>query len=308
MPSHTHRLLIASHKADQYRRLVEAAALPGLAIVDQPTPDCDIVLGEPSRILALLPALPALRWVQSTWAGVEPLLDPVLRRDYILTNARGLFGSLMSEYVFAYLLLHSQKYMLRLAAQQAGIWDNTLTGTLRGRTLGLLGVGTIGACLAKTGKHFGMRVLGYTRQSEDCPEVDAWFHGDDRLRFASQVDYLVNTLPNTPATRLIVDAALLGALPPHALFVNIGRGTAVDEAALSEALHAGRLAGAVLDVFQQEPLPPDHFFWRTPNLLLTSHAAAPTIPADLMVLFIENYHRYLRGEPLLHQVDFELGY
>lgn len=308
MTSNAHRLLIASHKADQYRRLVENAALPGLAIVDQPTPDCDIILGEPSRILALMPALPALRWAQSTWAGVELLLDPALRRDYILTNARGLFGSLMSEYVFAYLLLHSQKFMPRLAAQQAGNWDNTLTGTLRGRTLGLLGVGTIGASLSKTGRHFGMRVLGYTRQSEDCADVDAWFHGDDLLGFGRQVDYLVNTLPNTPATRLIVDAALLGALPPHALFVNIGRGTAVDEAALAEALQAGRLAAAVLDVFQQEPLPSEHFFWHTPNLLLTSHVAAPTIPADLMGLFVENYHRYLRGETLRYKVDFELGY
>lgn len=304
----SHQLLIASQKGEAYRNLVEAAALPGLCIVNEPTPECDIVLGEPSRIVELLPELPALRWVQATWAGVEPLLDPALRRDYILTNARGMFGLLISEYVFAYLLLHEQKILPRLAAQQAQRWDNSLTGSLRGKTLGLLGVGSIGVQLARTGKHFDLRVLGYTRQSRACPDVDAWFHGDALLLFANQVDYLVNTLPNTPATRQLIDASLLQALPTHALFINVGRGSAVDESALAEALQAGRLAGAVLDVFQQEPLPPDHCFWHTPNLFLTSHTAAPTFPADLMALFIENYQLLLRGEPLRYQVDYELGY
>ena len=304
----SHQLLIASQKAGAYRQLVEAAALPGLAIVNQPAPGCDIIFGEPSLIRELLPALPALRWAQATWAGVEPLLDPTLRRNYMLTNARGVFGPLMSEYVFAYLLLHERKVLQRYTAQQAGEWDNTLTGTLRGKTLGLLGVGTIGAHLAATARHFGMRVLGYTRQSQDCPDVDAWFHGGDLIPFARGLDYLVNTLPGTPATRHILGVALLQALPTHALLVNVGRGSALDEAALAEALFAGKLAGAVLDVFEHEPLPPEHIFWRTPNLLISSHTAAPSFPADITALFVENYRRLARGEPLRYQVDFEAGY
>jgi phosphoglycerate dehydrogenase-like enzyme len=307
-PFPTHQLLIASYKGDQYRQWIEAAALPNLSIVEQPTMDCDILFGEPARIRELLPALPALRWAHATWAGVEPLLDPALRRDYLLTNARGVFGPLVSEYVFAYLLLHERKILQRRLSQASGQWDNTLTGTLRGKTLGLLGVGSIGAHLAGTGKPFGMRVLGYTRQSESCQEVDGWFHGDELPGMVRQVDYLVNTLPNTPATSQIIDARLLGALPPHALFINVGRGSAVDEPALAAALAEGRLAGAVLDVFQQEPLPPEHIFWRTPNLFITNHTAAPSFPADIIPPFAENYHRYLRGEPLRYQVDFALGY
>ena len=153
-----------------------------------------------------------------------------------------------------------------------------------------------------------MRVKGYTRASESCADVDRYFHGDTGAAFAADLDYLVSVMPNTPATRHLVDATLLGALPARAVFVNPGRGTTVDEDALAEALQAGRLAGAVLDVFQQEPLPPDHVFWRTPNVLITSHTAALSVPADIAPVFVENYRRFIAGELLHYRVDFEAGY
>jgi len=310
-----HRLLILSKHAGEYAQLVEAARLPDLEAtraVDLhaiPSPDAyGIVLGEPSLIREALPRLPALRWAQSTWAGVEPLLDPSLRRDYILTNARGVFGPLMSEYVFAYLLAHERKIFEKRAAQEAGKWDPTHPGSLRGKQIGLLGVGSIGAALARTAKHFGMRVKGYTRASEGCPDVDAYFHGDDRAAFATELDYLVSVVPNTASTVQLVDAALIAALPPRAVFVNPGRGSVVDEAALADALQSGRLAGAVLDVFQQEPLPADHILWRTPNVLITSHTAALSVPENIAPVFIDNYRRLAAGQPLRYQVDFEAGY
>jgi phosphoglycerate dehydrogenase-like enzyme len=311
-----HKLMILSQHANEYQRLIQAAHLPTLHIIAITEPadaathgvDCDLAFGEPSFIRTALPHLPALRWVQATWAGVEPLLDPSLRRDYVLTNARGVFGPLMSEYVFGYLLAHERRILQRYEAQQAGRWDVTSPGTLRGKQLGLLGVGSIGAYLAGTAKQFGMRVKGYTRTSESSPDVDAYYHGADRLAFAADLDYLVNVLPNTADTRHIVDASLLGALPSRAVFVNVGRGSAVDETALAEALRAGQIAGAVLDVFQEEPLPPEHIFWRTPNLLITSHTAAPSVPENIVEVFVENYRRLLCGEALQYQVDFERGY
>ena len=268
----------------------------------------EIVLGEPSLIRLALPRVPNVKWVQSTWAGVEPLLDPSLRRDYILTNARGVFGALMSEYVFGYMLAHERLMFEKHAAQQAGRWDPAPPGTLRGKQIGLLGVGSIGAALAATARHFRMRVKGYTRASEACPDVDAYFHGDDRTAFATDLDYLVSVIPNTAGTRHLVDAGLLAALPPRAVFINPGRGSVVDEAALAGALQRGRLAGAVLDVFQQEPLPPDHLFWRTPNVLITSHTAALSDPADIAPVFIDNYRRWADGRKLRYRVDFEAGY
>jgi phosphoglycerate dehydrogenase-like enzyme len=256
-----------------------------------------------------LPRLTTLRWIQATWAGVEPLLDPSLRRDYVLTNARGVFGPQMSEYVFAYLLAHERRILDKHRAQMAGRWDPTPPGALRGKQMGLLGVGTIGAALARTAKHFDMRVKGFTRASEACPDVDAYFHGDDaKGSLAADLDYLVCVVPNTGATRHLVDAVFLAALPARAVFVNPGRGSAVDEAALANALRAGRLAGAVLDVFQTEPLPPAHELWRTPNVLITSHTAALSRPADIAPLFIDNYRRLIAGTPLEHRVDFEAGY
>jgi phosphoglycerate dehydrogenase-like enzyme len=314
-----HRLLVLSRLAREYSDIVEAARLPDLSITawtefsaDAPAADVfDLAFGDPARLAAAMPALTGVRWVQSTWAGVEPLLNPALRRDYILTNARGVFGPQMSEYVFAYLLAHERKIFEKQASQIAGRWDTTPPTRLRGKQLGLLGVGTIGADLARTAKHFGMRVKGYTRASEASTDVDEYFHGslgDVGAAFASDLDYLVSVMPDTAATRHVVDDALLRALPARAVFVNPGRGSVVDEVALAEALQEGRLAGAVLDVFQTEPLPADHVFWSLPNVHITAHTAALSAPPDIAPIFIDNYRRLLRGEPLRYRVDFAEGY
>ena len=314
-----HRLLILSRFASEYRRLIESAQLSDLAIVATSDPweaaavaaSFDLAFGEPSLLRQVMPSLTAVRWIQSTWAGVEPLLDPALRRDYTLTNARGVFGEQVSEYVFAYLLAHERKIFEKRAAQGDSRWDQTPPSRLRGKQIGLLGVGTIGAALASTAKHFGMRVKGYTRASEDSADVDQYFHGplaNVAAAFASDLDYLVSVMPDTAATRHAIGPALLHALPPRCVFVNPGRGGVVDEAALSSALHDGRIAGAVLDVFETEPLPSDHVFWQMPNVLITSHTAALSAPPDIAPLFIDNYRRLLRGEPLRYRVDFGRGY
>ena len=311
-----HSLLILSRRARDYDSLIAAAALPELAVTSTGdladalprAAEFDLALGEPSLLRQVLPSLTALRWIQATWAGVEPLLDPALRRDYTLTNARGVFGGLMSEYVFAYLLAHERHLLDKYRAQLEGRWDPAPHGTLRGKQIGLLGVGTIGAAIARTAKHFGMRVKGYTRGSEASADVDAYFHGDRLRDFAADLDYVVAVMPATARTRHLVDDDFLRALPPRAVFVNPGRGGVVNEPALAAALQEGRLAAAVLDVFQQEPLPADHVFWRTPNLLITAHTAALSIPEDIALVFIDNYRRLLRGEPLLHRVDFEQEY
>jgi phosphoglycerate dehydrogenase-like enzyme len=314
-----HRLLILSRLARDYADLLAAARLPDLTIssmTDAPEPPAnaasfDLAFGDPRLLRQIMPALTGVSWVQSTWAGVEPLLDPALRRDYILTNARGVFGAQMSEYVFAYLLAHERKIFEKQASQEAGRWDHTPPTRLRGKTFGLLGVGTIGAALAATARHFGMRVKGYTRASEESPDVDEYFHGaldDCAAALGSDLDYLVSVMPDTAATRHLIGDALLRALPPRAVFVNPGRGGVVDERALAAALQEGRLGGAVLDVFDREPLPADHVFWRLPNVHITAHTAALSAPADIAPLFIDNYRRLLSGEPLRYRVDFERGY
>lgn len=301
-------LLILSTARQAYADIIQAAGLPGLKIVSNANAGCDMVFGEPNLIREMLPELTQVKWVQATWAGVEPLLDPSLRRDYVLTNARGVFGGLMSEYIFGYLLAHERRIFQRAEAQKNKEWDKMPIGTLRGKAIGLLGVGSIGAEVARTAKFFGMRVLGYTKGSETSTQVDKYFHGEGLIEFINGLDYLVSILPNTKETQKIIDAKVLNNLPPHALFVNVGRGSAVDESALIEALENDKLAGAVLDVFEQEPLPKEHPFWTTKNLTMTFHTSAPSFPEDIAKVFIENYRLYVEGKPLKYQVDFERGY
>jgi len=301
------KILILSRDADEYGRLLRAADLPGLELTSD-LAHSEIVLGEPKLIQDALPRLPKLRWAQSVYAGVEPLVDHAPRRDYVLTNARGVFGELMSEYVFGYLLFHEKKMLERIRIQRSIQWQRPESGVLRGKNIGLLGVGSIGAHLAGTAKHVGMTVRGYTRSSETSTQVDRYFHGSDLTKFAEGLDYLVCVLPRTEETNKIVDAKLLETLPPHAVFVNVGRGNAVDEPALVKALNEDKLAAAVLDVFDKEPLPEGHPFWTTPNLYMTFHTSAISYPEDMTKLFIENYHRYIDGKPLRYIVDFERGY
>lgn len=308
-------LLILSSRAPAYAQLVRQA-LPDLSLLATTDGaeaaaagrECPVVLADPGLLRPILHDLAGLRWVQSTWAGVDALLQPGLRRDYVLTNVRGVFGPAVAEYVLGYAIMHERLGWQRFGAQQEGRWDQAPPGSLQGKTLGVLGVGSIGAHLAGAAKPFGMRVLGYTRASEGCAAVDLYYHGGDLLLFAAACDYIVCTLPNTPQTVRLIDGAFLAAMQPHAVLINVGRGSTVDEAALVAALTGGKLGGAVLDVFEREPLPPDHPLWRLPNVLITSHTAAVSFPEQIAPLFIENYGRWAAGLPLLHRVDFAAGY
>ena len=302
------KLLILTQDSKEYLDRIRQAALPDLEIFTEFNPECDIVFGDTGRIKEDLPKLPNLKWVQTTSAGIERLMEISLRRDYTLTNAKDVFGESMSEYVFGYLLFHEKKILERIRAQQIKHWQRQESGLLRGKTVGLLGVGSIGAHLASTAKHFDMTVRGFTRESESCADIDVYYHHPDIMKFVEGLDYLVAVLPRTDGTNKIVDANLLDALPSHAIFVNVGRGNAVDERALVTALNEGKIAAAVLDVFAEEPLPSDHPFWTTPNLLMTFHTSAISYPESITKLFVENYHLYMAGKPLKYQVDFEKGY
>jgi phosphoglycerate dehydrogenase-like enzyme len=306
--SELHQLLILSKDFEVYRALIEQMKLPGLSIraVKEPNDalniggECDLLFGEPSLISKVVNYLPCIKWIQASWAGVEPLLVSNMRRDYFLTNARNVYGPMMSEYVFGYMLMIERRILTRWQSQFSGKWEDSPSSSLKGKIIGLMGVGTIGTHLAATAKHFGMQVYGYTYQTEKCSEVDKYFHGDTRLDFAADLDYLVCTLPGTPSTKDIVNGAFLAAIPQRAWLVNIGRGSIVDESALIEALNNKSLAGAVLDVFMEEPLPRTHPLWSTPNTFITFHTAARNYPPDIASLFIENYRLLIQGKPLVH--------
>lgn len=308
-------LILSSRAADYHRLLAPAVAceveLHSATTREEAAPwlaACEIVLADPPLVRPLLPQLTALSWLQSTYAGVETLLAPELRRDYVLTNARGAFGDLMAEYVLGYIIMHERYGWQRFLAQREQRWDATWPRRLRGKTMGLVGVGSIGAEIARAAKCFGLHTLGYTRTRHDSPHIDRYFHGDALAEMAAESDYLVCSLPNTTASRHLIDRAVLAAMPQHALLVNVGRGSTVDEAALINSLQAGQIAGAVLDVFETEPLPSGHPLWGLPNVLITCHTSALSYPEDIAPIFERNLRCFLADEPLLNVVDFERQY
>eukprot|EP01128_Nolandella_sp_AFSM9_P000839 TRINITY_DN10966_c0_g1_i1.p1 TRINITY_DN10966_c0_g1~~TRINITY_DN10966_c0_g1_i1.p1 ORF type:complete len:374 (-),score=81.02 TRINITY_DN10966_c0_g1_i1:251-1249(-) len=284
---------------------------------DEPAPESlstvDVVVGEPSIIAQLLQSQSpsgsfAPLWVQSSWAGVEPLLNPALPRNYELTNVRDVFGKQMVEYVIGYLIAIERRLFERHSAQLKNQWDDIVSGgTIYGKTIGIIGVGSIGAEVARGCKAFDMKVKGFTRSSGTCPHVDEYSH-DNLVEFVKDLDYCLALLPNTPATNGMISKEVVDSLPKHAVFLNAGRGASVNLEAIVSSLNEDRLAAAVIDVFQEEPVTPESSLWKVPNLHITSHTAAYSNSSDIANLFVSNYERYCAGETLLHPIDFERGY
>ncbi|WP_375738917.1 D-2-hydroxyacid dehydrogenase [Pseudomonas boanensis] len=275
-----------------------------LAIAGQ----CPVWLGEPDLLAQLLRNGCKPDWAQSTWAGITPLLAADLPHDYRLSRAVGIFGQVMAEYVLGYILAHERQLLSRVASQGEKRWDNRLPSSLEGKRVLIVGSGDIGQSVAGFLAPFGVELHGITRESRPQEPFEQVHSLDALAEQAGWADYLVNLLPDTPATRDVYDAALFARMSPSALFINAGRGVAVVDADLVAALEAGQLAGAVIDVCREEPLPTWHPFWTAPNLLLTGHSSAPTLPSAMARLFIDNLRRFHAAEPLRGTVDFKRGY
>jgi phosphoglycerate dehydrogenase-like enzyme len=231
-----------------------------------------------------------------------------LPTNYALTRAVGIFGQVMAEYVLCHLLAHERQLFARLAAQLEQRWDNRLPRSLAGRKVLIVGTGDIGLGVAQFLAPFGIELLGIASSPRSLPPFRQVAGLDELPRLVAEADYLINLLPDTPATRDIYDAALFAACKPSALFINAGRGVAVIDQALVSALQQGQLAGAVIDVCREEPLPAGHPFWGTPGLLLTGHSSAPTDPRLLVQLFVDNLISWRSGLALQGNVDFARGY
>lgn len=308
-------LIIVSRDASTYAKLINQAKLPQLNLLfaNQGLPKfydysrVDIVLGDPDLTVQIIEECSAVRWVQSTWAG-NAALFAAGNRNYQLCGVKGVFQQAMREYVFAYLLHFSRNITGFDQAQKAKKWISLPYHSLAGKTLGIMGVGNIGKAVAQTAKHFSMRTWGFTRSSRDCSFIDSYFGSDDLQAFASELDYLVCLLPHSPATTGLIDQQFLAYLPKRSVLINAGRGTTIEEPALIEALQNKRLHAAVLDVFEQEPLPRTHRFWELDNLYVTQHTAAESVPNDIFLLFKDNYQRHIAGQPLKNVLDFAKGY
>jgi phosphoglycerate dehydrogenase-like enzyme len=253
-----------------------------------------------------------LRWIHSTAAGVDQLLYPeVLERGIIVTTSSGIHQPLV-EHVFAMLLALVRRLHVAIRNQQERKWDRTraVGGEVRGLTLGVLGLGSIGADVAAKAAAFGMRVIGTKRTPGAIPHVERLYPPEALPDVLAAADVVVVALPLTEATRGLLGEAEFRAMKPGALLINIGRGAIVQEAALIRALQERWIAGAGLDVFEREPLPADSPLWAMEDVIITPHVSGgwPGYLDAAVPLFCENLARYLRGDPLLNLVDNARGY
>ncbi|HLI25674.1 MAG TPA: D-2-hydroxyacid dehydrogenase [Chloroflexota bacterium] len=267
----------------------------------------------PAQLRRLLPRLPRLRWIHTMSAGVDAELVPeIVDSPVLVTRTRGLHHIPVSEWVLMQILAVSKRLPEFVRAQDARRWQPLdVPASLEGRTLGIVGYGEIGQAIARRARGFGFRLVGLRRRPQPAPELDALYGPDGLERLLAEADYVVVVTPLTPATRGLIGAPQLRAMRPTAWLINVGRGPVVDEAALLQALREGWIAGAALDVFDQEPLPADHPLWGFPNVLLTPHNSGVRphqFRAEIVDQFVANLRRYLAGEPLQHQVDKAAGY
>jgi phosphoglycerate dehydrogenase-like enzyme len=280
--------------------------------------DADAVLGFLVRPSNLARAA-RLRWIHSTAASVTGVLFPELvASDVVVTNARGLHADAMAEHTLGVMLAFARRLHVARDAQARATWAQERIGSetppiasLAGSTLGLVGLGAIGSAIASRARALGMRVLAVRRRParDPSPAHEQWpvarLH--DMLPL---VDWLVIAAPHTPETQRMIGQAELMRMRPTARLVNLGRGAIVDEAALTDALREGRLAGAALDVFEEEPLPAESPLWSMPEVIVTPHISGlgPRYWERAMEQFTANLRRFVAGEPLANVVDKRAGY
>ncbi|MCL1124578.1 D-2-hydroxyacid dehydrogenase [Shewanella surugensis] len=306
-----HKLFLLTKTNVSYRQLLSSCQLPQLHLLDDDPINiqkADIWLAEPDLAAPILSHAYNLKWLQSTFAGIDPLVKPKLRKDYKLTNIRGIFGPLMSEYLFGYLLAHSRQHQKYKQQQQQKIWQPSSFKSLQDQTLLLLGTGSIAQHIAKTAKHFGMQVVGINRSAKPAQgfnSIDTLSHLNQYIPHA---DTIASILPNTTDTQNILNEETLALMKPNAILFNLGRGNVLDLDALFKQLSQHQEQQAILDVFNQEPLPKAHPIWSLNNVTITPHIAAPSFPEQVVEIFVQNYSRWINSKTLLHQIDFEKGY
>lgn len=253
---------------------------------------------------------PNLKLIVSMGAGVDHLFRPPGPPPGVpvarLVDTRLTQG--MTEWVLLNVLrFHRQDPEYR-DLQARKIWEELPAPETSARRIGILGLGELGSDVARALRALGFPVMGWSRRPKRVEGVET-FHGADGLTaMAAQADILICLLPLTPETRGVIDAKLLGAMKPGGFLINAARGGHQVAADLLAALDSGHLAGAALDVFEPEPLPPDSAFWTHPKVILTPHAASITIPASAAPQVVENIHRARTGQALINLVDFSAGY
>lgn len=283
--------------------------------LDEALAEAEILFALSTMPVDLLSRAPRLQWIQLTSAGAERLLDSHLFRSGIaVTTASGIHVTPIGEYVLGMMIMLAKGWPHLFRAQEKREWARLVPQELAGKTVGVVGLGNVGREVARLAKLLGMRVLGVRRSGAPLESgdylVDEIFGPLDLLHVLSESDFVVLALPLTEETHHLIGELALRAMKPTAYLINVSPGAVVDEEALVRVLKVGLIAGAGLDVFESEPLPPESELWKLQNVIISPHIAGetPIYNERAVDLFCENLRRYLAGEPLLNLVDPSRGY
>ena len=307
---------------DAHRRQIDAAAEKhGFSVRYYQTKadasghlaDCEVLFG---HWRSLLKEAPMLKWYCCSYAGVDPYQPPFrFPEGVLLTNSSGAYGVTISEHIMMVTLMLQRRMLDYAQIVRDRGWTNDLpVRSIQGSRLTLLGTGDIGTTFAQRAKAFcPASVTGVNRSGRvPDPVYDRVMPMAELDRVLPETDILVMSLPSTPETVGVLSRERLALLPESAILVNVGRGSAIDQDALMDALNAGRLAGAALDVMTPEPLPADHPLWTTKNLLITPHVAGNMTLGytcnKTVSMFCDDLENYAEGRPLKHLVDLKRGY
>jgi len=317
--SRTHVLLWTDSTA-AYLDAIKAAGLADRVAIDtlprteRPSPE---QLARIEALMAvsvppgLLPVMSKLRWAQSMTAGVEGWLAlPDLPATLTLTCARGTHRESMPENIIGALFYVAKPYAAAVENQKHRRWLQSVAEPLTGKTLGILGLGAIGQEVARVATALNMRVIGTRRRPEPMTNVAKVLPPDRTHEVLAEADFVLLLLPATKETENFINAERLGKMQPSAWLLNFGRGHLIKDDDLIAAVKAKKIAGAVLDVFRQEPLPADHPFWSTKGIIVLPHIGGPHPQRDKIVarMFVDNLGRFLDGKPLKEVVDRNAGY
>jgi len=307
------KLLIYHSEAKLYGEII-SKRLPKLEISSASQPEEAVDFIEGAEIILtwkipdeLLKKAKHLKWFASLGAGTEHLVkNPHIPESIPFTKVT-VYGEMMAEYVFAYLLYFCRDLPKYFRDQEKRVWVPARPERLRGKKIGILGLGSIGKEIAKRGKQFGMTVFGMKRIPEAVENVDQVFSSKDLGKMIPLVDILINTLPLTPDTYRLLGEREIGLMKEGMILFSIGRGKTIDERALTRALKNGKIK-AVLDVFEEEPLSPESELWNLENVIITPHVSGINIPEEICEGFVRNYERWVKGQPLTGLVDRNKGY
>ena len=319
MPTRTHVLLWTDAPA-AYLEAIKAAGVSDRVVVDtlprKEKPSAEQMVRTEALMAfgvppGMLPAMPKLRWAQSMTAGVEGWLAlPDLPEKLTLTCARGTHKESMPENIIGALLYVAKPYAAAVENQKQRKWLHNVAQPLTGKTLGILGLGVIGQEVARIAAALGLRVIGTRRRPEPMANVAEVLPADRTPEVLAQSDFLLLLLPATAETDNYINAGRLAMMKSGAWLLNFGRGHLIKDDDLVAAVQGHKIAGAMLDVFRQEPLPADHPFWTTEGIIVLPHIGGPHPQRDKVVarLFVENLGRFLDGKPLKEVVDRKAGY